>query len=861
MIQAGIPPPPPPPPPPPLPPLLLNSRSSSSSSGSGSGRLRSLFWERIPQERVEGRRSVWSKSDEFSIDFSSLDELFRQHQGHHNKVLGVKGHCGGNKRTNTNKPPRNRLERISILKGNRSLKVGVFLHHFKSSLGDIINDIREGRGQRYGSERLNELYKLLPDCNEEQSLRSFRGERSQLEEADLFLLHLVEIPSFRLRLEAMILQEEFDPTVTSVSTSARCLATAATELMSCVELHSILRLVLKAGNYMNAGGFAGNAAGFRISSLLKLADTKSNQPNMNLLHFVAIEAVRKDPSILSYHLKLSHVGPAARLSVEAVEEEFSKLQSRVKALLDGLETAPDLLAQITPFLQAAELKLSKLQVDVDSVYKAQRSLQEFFCEDDDGSFKLEEACATFHNFQQRFLRAAQENELREQQDQQRLEREQMAREKARKRRSIASCSALEAGLEFDDNALEMILRAPAATPLRRKLWSTLGRRAPQHPPLISLIETPAENSSLPGNEAVIQAESPDIIATNKDADPMTKAELTGLSCPSPEVESVKRPTHSSFIQSKSWSLDGRLRPHVGETHTLVSVLQSYSSLAPPSGRADQEERKQKVRERSEEAEEAEQEVTDVTSSQEGRKTRGKLQEGTTKDVKTADQNQNSISTATPPFRASRLPLPRIGSLSTDQSGIASGTSKKEGLKAKIPQPLKRLLDRASNRNEKEKREKWKETSEKQKTENDRDREKREKEKARKEKEIERQGKERERKERQNGKKEQEKEREKREKERVKSEKERQTMRTGGAKEMSVERSMRSGSALAAVVSRPLSRLCPAVAPSALASVRCTAKVLHSVLKRDRSSSSSRIPAPTSSRTLGLPRSDIRGQQI
>lgn len=40
------------------------------------------------------------------------------------------------------------------------------------------------------------------------------------------------------------------------------------------------------------GGYAGNAAGFRISSLLKLADTKANKPGMNLLHFVAM--VRSD---------------------------------------------------------------------------------------------------------------------------------------------------------------------------------------------------------------------------------------------------------------------------------------------------------------------------------------------------------------------------------------------------------------------------------------------------------------------------------------------------------------------------------------------------------------------------------------
>lgn len=39
---------------------------------------------------------------------------------------------------------------------------------------------------------------------------------------------------------------------------------------------------------VSQGGYAGNAAGFRISSLLKLADTKANKPGMNLLHFVAM---------------------------------------------------------------------------------------------------------------------------------------------------------------------------------------------------------------------------------------------------------------------------------------------------------------------------------------------------------------------------------------------------------------------------------------------------------------------------------------------------------------------------------------------------------------------------------------------
>lgn len=35
------------------------------------------------------------------------------------------------------------------------------------------------------------------------------------------------------------------------------------------------------------GGLAANAIGFRMTSLLKLADTKANKPGMNLMHYVA----------------------------------------------------------------------------------------------------------------------------------------------------------------------------------------------------------------------------------------------------------------------------------------------------------------------------------------------------------------------------------------------------------------------------------------------------------------------------------------------------------------------------------------------------------------------------------------------
>ena len=35
-------------------------------------------------------------------------------------------------------------------------------------------------------------------------------------------------------------------------------------------------------------GYAGSAVGFRMTSLLKLADTKANKPGMNLMHYVVM---------------------------------------------------------------------------------------------------------------------------------------------------------------------------------------------------------------------------------------------------------------------------------------------------------------------------------------------------------------------------------------------------------------------------------------------------------------------------------------------------------------------------------------------------------------------------------------------
>ena len=60
------------------------------------------------------------------------------------------------------------------------------------------------------------------------------------------------------------------------------------EIKNCYALPSILHLLLQAGNYLNRGATYGNAAGFRLSSLKALTETKTNKPGMTLMHYVAM---------------------------------------------------------------------------------------------------------------------------------------------------------------------------------------------------------------------------------------------------------------------------------------------------------------------------------------------------------------------------------------------------------------------------------------------------------------------------------------------------------------------------------------------------------------------------------------------
>ncbi|XP_070710477.1 FH2 domain-containing protein 1-like [Pempheris klunzingeri] len=416
---APPPPPPllPPPPPPPLPPLLPGLGDPVGGLRKKK-RVRSFFWKTIPEDQVKGRANLWTQGrvqQQYQIDVQTIEELFGQNDCQSNAKSTPTS--GGKTRSSF----RESKEEVSILDSKRGMNIGIFLKQFKRANQTIVDDIHHGNSEPYGAEPLRELLKLLPEAEEVKKLRSYRGDVSKLPLADSFVYLLIQLPSYSVRIEAMLLKEEFPTACEAMKHNIRILRSATKELMCCEELHAVLHLVLQAGNLLNAGGYAGNAVGFKLSSLLSLADTKANKPGMNLLHFVALEAQKKDDKLLEFPLKLNHVQPAARISLETLDSELQWLTSRTRSVEENVQRDTELLQQLDDFLQRATSSLCSLRGTRQQLKKEGSELIDFFCEDRE-TFRLDDCFSIFHQFCSRFTNAVREN----------LERE--AKEAARRRR-------------------------------------------------------------------------------------------------------------------------------------------------------------------------------------------------------------------------------------------------------------------------------------------------------------------------------------------------------------------------------------------------------------------------------------------
>lgn len=427
------PPPPPVPPPPsascPAPPApVLDIKLPQQETPIPKTKMKTINWNKIPNNKVIGQNNIWSivasshkHSPKTELDWTEIEGLFCQQ-------IQPTGSAGSSPRlgrspicdSSGERKPRKESSEITLLDGKRSLNVNIFLKQFRSSNEDIIQLIREGSHDDIGTEKLRGLLKILPEIDECEMLKAFSGDVTKLGTAEKFLLQLIQLPNYKLRIECMLLKEEWASTSGYLESAINAILVAGDDLMSSRALQEVLYVALIAGNFLNAGGYAGGAAGVRLASLHKLADIRANKPGLTLMHYVALQAERKNKDLIHFADDTRVLEEAAKASVEQLHNEIKTLEHRIAVLKKDIQlptTQHDIKEQMGEFLQVAEQEVSALNKDMEEVESMRKQLAEFFCEDP-VSFKLEECFKMFVWFCSKFRAAVGDNARRRAHDEQ-----------------------------------------------------------------------------------------------------------------------------------------------------------------------------------------------------------------------------------------------------------------------------------------------------------------------------------------------------------------------------------------------------------------------------------------------------------
>ncbi|XP_041132548.1 disheveled-associated activator of morphogenesis 1-like isoform X2 [Polyodon spathula] len=461
----GMPPPPPPPggpPPPPGPPPLggappppgapLGPAMKRKNIPQPSNPLKSFNWTKLPENKLEG--TLWTEVDDAKVfkvlDLDDIEKTFsayqrQQKEPDNDDTLGSR-----------------KVKELSVIDGRRAQNCNILLSKLRLTNEEIKRAILTMDEQEdISKDMLEQLLKFVPEKSDIDLLEEHKHELDRMAKADRFLYEMSRINHYQQRLESLYFKKKFAERVGEVKPKVEALRVASKEVLQSRNFKQLLEVVLAFGNYMNKGQ-RGNAYGFKVSSLNKIADTKSSiDKNVTLLHYLIIILEKKYPKVMVFHEDLQNVPIAAKVNMTELDKEIGNLRNGLKNVECELEfqkskpsqSGDKFVSVVSQFIAVASFSFSDVE---DSLTEA----KELFCRavkhfgEDANKMQPDEFFGIFDQFLQSFSEAKQENEnmrRRKEEEERRVRMEaQLKEQREKERKSRKAKENGEEDGEFDD---------------------------------------------------------------------------------------------------------------------------------------------------------------------------------------------------------------------------------------------------------------------------------------------------------------------------------------------------------------------------------------------------------------------------
>ncbi|XP_013769688.1 disheveled-associated activator of morphogenesis 2 isoform X2 [Pundamilia nyererei] len=467
----GAPPPPPgaPPifgaPPPPI-PSSFNSMSSmhSKSIPQPSHPLKSFNWAKLGENMVNG--TIWSDIDDLRafkiLDLKDIEKMFSAYQRQQDLLTNQSFKQKETGSMDDIYVSTRKVKELSVIDGRRAQNCVILLSKLKMSNEEIKRAILEmDEREELAKDMLEQLLKFVPEKSDIDLLEEHKHELERMARADRFLFEMSRIDHYQQRLQALFFKKKFAERLAETKPKVEAILNASKEVVRSKRLTQVLEVVLAFGNFMNKGQ-RGNAFGFKISSLNKIADTKSSiDRNITMLHYLIMIFEKNYPDTLHIQQDLSSVPEAAKVNLSELEKEVHSIRSGLKALEAELhyqqsrtrERGDKFVAVIGDFITVAGFSFSELEDQLSEAKdKFAKSLKHFG--EEEGRMQPDEFFGIFDTFLQSFTEARQDLEnmqRRKDEEERRARMEAMLKDqRERERRAKKSGTTEEVGGEFDD---------------------------------------------------------------------------------------------------------------------------------------------------------------------------------------------------------------------------------------------------------------------------------------------------------------------------------------------------------------------------------------------------------------------------
>lgn len=277
--------------------------------------MKPLQWDRVLNSSREGQNSIWKNIQEPTIREDEFVDMFQ-------------------KKTTTRKPKAVKKEpEVKMLLDPKSFQgISIMLKRVPK-VSKTQQAVLEMDDKVLPMSTLDLLIQNLPSDDVVQSFQTRHKEKelSDYFDAEKYMLMMISIPEYALRLKTWKFVLEFDETVDNLSEPLGILGEAVDKLKDSKNFQKLLGYILALGNYMNGSNSKkGQADGFNLKLLSKIDMTKDRTNKVSLLKYLVLMIYETSPDTLGVIEELKVLHKAREISFERLQGMFDSLDGGFK---------------------------------------------------------------------------------------------------------------------------------------------------------------------------------------------------------------------------------------------------------------------------------------------------------------------------------------------------------------------------------------------------------------------------------------------------------------------------------------------------------------------------------------------------